>query len=198
MIGLNWDLRRSAGRALGRFGAMAACILLLTANVQTAPAGPAAPAGSRLDPAAAFGARESVESVRISPDGWHLAYVSPREGQGSTLYVVDLASGESVTAASADGIRQRLGGCAWVSNDRLICEIYAVQRFEDTIVTVTRLVAMDAAGGNVRQLGEPDSFYQRSVRLWGGDVIDWLPGENGAVLLGQSFVPEQRAAPRLE
>ena len=170
---------------VGRIATLLALLVLLPANT---PA----------DPAAAFGARESIESIRISPDGARIAYVAPGGGQGSSLYIVDLASGESTVAASADGRTQRLGGCSWVSNDRLICTLFAVRRLEGVIVGATRLIALDSNGRNVEQLGEPDSFYQRYARLYGGDVIDWLPGENGSVLLGQTFIPEQRENTRIE
>ncbi|HEX9931858.1 MAG TPA: S9 family peptidase [Allosphingosinicella sp.] len=151
------------------------------------------------DPAVAFGARESIISIRLSPDGRKIAYVSPGRGQGASLYVVDLASGESTMAASADGERQRLGGCSWASNQRLVCEVYAVQRgVNGEIVNTSRMLALDADGRNVRQLGQRDSAYQRYTRLWGGTVIDWLPGEDGAILMGQQFVPEQRINTRLE
>jgi len=158
----------------------------------------ALPANTPADPAAAFGARESVESIRVSPDGRRLAYVAPRAGQASGLYIVDLATGQSVSAGVADGQRQRMGGCSWVSNDRLICQMYAVRTVEGFIVNASRLIALDADGRNVQELGERDSFYQRYARFWGGGVIDWLPGENGAVLLGQHFIPEQRQNTRLE
>ncbi|HEX8644589.1 MAG TPA: S9 family peptidase [Allosphingosinicella sp.] len=156
------------------------------------------PANTPPDPAAAFGARESILSIRLSPDARSVAYVAPTRGQGASLYIVDLASGESAVAASADGQRQRLGGCAWVSNQRLVCEVYMVQRVDGEIATATRLIALDADGRNVQQLGERDTFYQRYARFWGGTIIDWLPGEDGAVLMGQQFVPEQRVNTRLE
>ncbi len=157
------------------------------------------PANDLPDPAAAFGARESVEGIRISPDGRRIAYVAPAQsGQGSGLYIVDLASGSSSIAARADGQSQRLGGCGWVSNERLICSLFAMRRLGTELVTASRLIALDADGRNVQQLGERESFYQRYARLWRGGVVDWLPGENGAILFGQNFIPEQRQNTRLE
>jgi len=181
----NFSNRCTLPAAFGRLCGLLAFLVLLPAN-------------SPADPAAAFGARESVESIRLSPDGSRIAYVAPQRGQGSALYVVDLGSGGSTVAASADGSSQRLAGCDWVSAARLVCTVYAMRRVNGEIVTVSRLIALDADGRNVRQLGERDSFYQRYSRFWGGTVIDWLPGEDGAVLIGQQFVPEQRENTRLE
>jgi dipeptidyl aminopeptidase/acylaminoacyl peptidase len=180
---------RSGFFRLPRIFAAMLCVLLGVAG---------ATAQAPVDPATAFGARESVESIRLSPDGRRLAYVAPGRGQASSLYIVDLANGQSASAGAADGRTQRMGGCSWVSNDRLICEMFAVRNVEGFIVNASRLIALDADGRNIQQLGEPDSFYQRYARFWGGGVIDWLPGENGAVLLGQQFIPEQRVNTRLE
>lgn len=150
------------------------------------------------DTAAAFGARESIESIALSPNGRRLAYVAPAEGQASRLYTVDLDSGESRITTSVDGTRQRLGGCRWVSNERLVCQVFALSDTIGEVITVSRMVALDASGGNVRVLGQSDSFYQRYASLWGGNVVDWLAGEDGAVLLGQNFVPERRAGTNIE
>ena len=187
-------------KIVGLFAALALTSASVAAQNSGTGAAPGAPAerAAPADMAAAFGARESILSIRLSPDGRRIAYVAPTRGQGGALYTVDLASGQSTLAASADGEQQRLGGCNWVSSDRLICTVYMVQRVGTELANITRLMALDADGGNVQQLGQRDSFYQRYVRLWGGGVVDWLPGENGAVLLGQQFVPEQRVATRLE
>ena len=156
------------------------------------------PAAAQTDPAAAFGARESIESIALSPNGQRILYVAPTRGQGSGVYTVDLATGESRLTTGVDGRTQRLLGCNWVSNERMVCEVYGVSVAPGEVVTASRLVAINADGTNVRQLGQSESFYQRYVALWGGSVIDWLPGEEGAVLLGQMFVPEQRMGTNIE
>lgn len=73
-------------------GAASVAALAYAAAVAAQPA-----AGVDEDVAAAFGARESVESISLSPDGSKLAYVAPVVGQGSALYTVDLATGDSTT-----------------------------------------------------------------------------------------------------
>jgi dienelactone hydrolase len=187
-------------RKLNILAASAALSMLPSAHAQPAAAQPAEnrPAARLADPAAAFGVRESVEFIRMSPDGRRIAYLSPGRGQGSGLYIVDLASGQSTVAATADGVRQRLDWCSWVSNQRLVCSIFAIGRLEGDVVSASRLIALDADGRNLQQLGQRDSDYQRYTRLWGGNVIDLLPGEDGAVLMGQQFVPEIRQNTRLE
>lgn len=156
------------------------------------------PGAAPADPAVAFGQRESVQDIRLSPDGAKIAYVAPApQGQASALYTVDLASGVSVVTTRVDGRSQRLGGCNWVSNSRLVCAVWAVAKLEGQPVGVSRLVALDSDGRNVEALVQQESLYQRYNPLHDGGVIDWLPGSDGTVLMAQVFVPELRTGTNL-
>ena len=157
-----------------------------------------AAAQTPTDPAEMFGVRESIESISLSPSGNRIAYVAPSPGQGSRLFVVDLASGESRQTTAVDGRTQRLGGCNWVSEERLVCLVFGLTNAPGEVVAVSRMVALDASGGNIRVLGQTDTPYQRFVNLWGGQVIDWLPGQENEVLLGQYFIPERREGSNIE
>lgn len=150
------------------------------------------------DPAAVFGKRESVEGIRLSPDGSKLAYIAPTRGQGSSLYSVDLASGESKLVTAVDGEKQRLGGCNFVSNDRFVCTVWAMVSNGDLVLPVSRVVAIDENGSGVKVLSQEQNLYSRYWNLWGGGVIDWLPDDEGAVLMGRDYVPEQRERTRIE
>src|SRR5258708_38073664 len=82
-----------------------------------------------FDAAKAFGARTSVEDLSLSPDGMSVAFVAPTTGQGSVGYVQSLAKGASRTlkpVLSASGNPERIAGCDWVSNERLVCTIHFV------------------------------------------------------------------------
>lgn len=168
-----------------RVSAAAAALFLLPAN------GPA-------EPAAAFGVRESVESISLSPDGSTIVYVAPRVGQGSAAYTVDLATGTSKLMAAADGNPQRLGGCNFVANDRLICSVYGMVDVEGFPITMTRLFAVNPDGSEVKVLSESDNRFQRRLNAYGGGIIDWLPDDNGAVLMDKEYIPEYREKTRIE
>ena len=143
----------------------------------------ALPAQAQTDPAAAFGARESIQSIRLSPDGRRLAYVAPTIGQGSAVYVVDIASGQSRMTTSADGRQQRIGGCSWASIERLICDVFAVRQTGVGVMTLSRLVALDSDGSDLVTLGDRAGAYRRLGRAFGGSVIDWRAGEDETVLM---------------
>ncbi len=145
-----------------------------------------------------FGSRESIESISLSPDGSRLAYLAPTEGQGSALYTVDLATGASQVATAVDGDKQRLARCSWVSNQRLVCTVHAVTTNGVENYPVSRVVALNADGKDVKLLSQSDSSYQKYASLYGGGIIDWLPGDEAKVLMGRQYVPELRQKTRIE
>ena len=174
------------GRMIGRLAAACAATLLLAA----------APAPD--DPAAKFGVRESVENISLSPDGSRIAYIAPNAGQGSTLYTVDLPAGTSRPAITVDGNTQRILNCNWVSNTRLACQIFGTTSYQTRLLQLTRYVAVDADGKNVKLLSERENRFQTRLSNYGGGVVDWLPEETDAVLMGRDFVPEAREQTRIE
>jgi dienelactone hydrolase len=152
-----------------------------------------------FDAAAAFGARPSVSGMTLSPDGKTVAYLSPLQGQGSALYILSLAPGAKAKAALAlSGKPERLGHCSWVANDRLACDVYgSVKDPTYGIVPFSRLMAVSADGTNLKMLSKRDSFYGHGVQLNGGEIIDSLPAEDGAVLMTRTYVPDDHTGSHL-
>ena len=146
-----------------------------------------------FDPAKAFGARPDVSDLHLSPDGKSVVYISPGKGQGAIAYTYNLVSGsKALPALSSDGNPFRLEDCHWVSNDRIVCTVYAVDKLDPAlgVAKVTRTVAVDADGKNLKLLSTRQNQYSRGVQLGGGSIIDWLPDENGAVLMTRVYVPD--------
>jgi dipeptidyl aminopeptidase/acylaminoacyl peptidase len=152
------------------------------------------------DPAAAFGARETVSHMTLSPDGLNVAYIMPTTGQGSVLIVRGL-TGDSKPkiAARVAGNPDRLGKCNWVSNERLVCEVYGVHKNSTflEILQITRLLALNSDGSNVRMLSPRNNSHSHGIALGGGELIDLLPEENGAVLMGRAYIPDDHAGTKL-
>jgi hypothetical protein len=152
-----------------------------------------------FDAASAFGARPSVTSLALSPDGTSVAYIVPADGQGSVAYTLALAKGsEPKRALSADGKSYRLEWCQWVANDRLVCGLY--KHLNDPTygpMPVSHAVAVNADGSNLRELSLHSNTYSRGFNLYGGDIIDWLPDENGAVMMTRNYLPDDHLGTRL-
>lgn len=152
----------------------------------------ATPAMAQVDPAAAFGAREGIEDIALSPDGKQVAFVAPGTGQSSALFVVPVDKSSPprrVTGASGDP--ERLRYCYWVSNARLLCSIYVIQKAAGYVVAASRLFAVDAAGGNVKLVSKRDNSNAFYFATYGGGLVDLLPGQDGAVLIERAYVPQQ-------
>ncbi len=179
--------------------ALASLTLTLTlAVIGAAPALGDAPPG--FDAAAAFGSRPNVADLRLSPDGQSVAYLSPTKGQGSALYTLSLAKGaKPQIALLADGTPDRINDCNWVSNDRLVCMVYAIIR-EPALLTlqyVTRLLAIDVNGKNAKLLAKRTNGYSRGLMFGDGSIIDWLPDQDGAVLMSRVTLADDHIGSRL-
>lgn len=143
------------------------------------------------DAATAFGAREAIQQVSMSPDGNKIAYIVPAKGQGSRLYTVDITNAATPRVAlAASGDPERLSSCEWVSNARLICQIGMVMRDWDGPVTASRLVAVNADGTEPKVVSVRQGINAEWMSYFGGNLIDLLPSDDGAVLLGREYVPE--------
>jgi dienelactone hydrolase len=144
------------------------------------------------DAAARFGARPGVEDISLSPDGKSIAFIVPQAGQGNALYTMPLAGETPKRILVASGDPEQLRGCGWVSNDRLLCTVFTLRKDLNLPVTFSRLVAVDAAGGNVKLVSLREGVDALGQAVSGGTVVDWLPGEDGLVLIGRTYVPEER------
>jgi dipeptidyl aminopeptidase/acylaminoacyl peptidase len=158
------------------------------------------PAQASFDAAKAFGARPSVADLSLSPDGMNVAFVSPAKGQGSVVYVQSVAKGAAPSTQPilrSSGKPERLGGCRWVSNQRLVCAVYGVvQSGLLGPAAFTRWVAVNTDGSNLKVLSTQNNEYTRGVQLGGGSIADWLPGEDGAVLMIRNYLPDEHLGSR--
>ncbi|KKC24232.1 alpha/beta hydrolase family protein [Sphingomonas sp. SRS2] len=174
---------------------MAACFALAL----MAPA-----AAAETDLAAAFGAREQLQDVSLSPDGARLAYIVPTKGQGSALLTITPGKDANPSVALVvGGDPERLGGCNWISNDRLVCALWGVTpntsesaAFHPRL-SFSRIVAIDANGGNPKMLSKSSNQFSRGYNRYGGEVIDWLPEEDGIVLMTRNQLADDRLGTRL-
>lgn len=153
------------------------------------------------EPAELFGARPGIAQISLSPRGDRVAFIAPGEGQGTVLYTADVAGGKPPTRVfAADGKPERLQECEWVSDARLVCTLRMVldQAIAGQVVDATRLIAVNADATNPKMLSRATRFDDQGVAFGGGEIIDWLPGEDGAVLMTREFVPERKIGTRFE
>ncbi len=154
-------------------------------SAQQAP--PAAPA----DAPTRFGALEAVQQISLSPDGTQVAFITPSRGQANDLYVVGTQQGATpVRILRSSGDPEYLSWCRWATNNRLVCMVSGRELLAGTVYGFSNIVAVDADGSNARTLSNRRGSAALYADLRGGAVIDWLPGDDGAVLMMRSYVPE--------
>lgn len=150
--------------------------------------------------ARAFGSRPSVEQISLSPDGTKITFISPLEGQASTVIVADLTKSSGLQPIlRSSGNPERLASCNWVANDRLLCSAYAaVKIFSGDITYSSRLFALNADGSDVKAI-ETDrgTGEQLGMDLYGGNVVDWLPDQDDKILMMRNYVPEKSSGTML-
>jgi dipeptidyl aminopeptidase/acylaminoacyl peptidase len=164
---------------------LVATVTALQAGAQDAPA----KAGGDL--AAAFGARESIQQISLSPDGTKFAMIEPAKGSGAVLMIGDLVKGGDLKPIiSSSGNPDKLAGCHWSTDTRLICTLFMSQDIDGTRLGFSRIVALDADGRNVKMLSARASSRALGIAQNGGSLIDWGSG-NGAALMTRTYVPEE-------
>ena len=150
----------------------------------------AAAAQEPSTPAALFGARAHIEQIDLSPDGGSIVYLTPGPGASTMVVVQRLGAAEANVVMRTDGDPERLRWCNFVANDRIVCRITLLMRENESFIPYSRLLAIGTDGSNPQLLGQRQSFFDAYTRQFDGSIIDWLPDENGTVLMSRSYVPE--------
>jgi dienelactone hydrolase len=147
------------------------------------------------DAAHAFGAREDVRQVSISPDGTHIAMVRAIAGAGSALFVFDIGGGsEPVAVLTSTGRPDQISSCNWSTPKRLICNISTLITQNATRLGFSRVVTLNADGSDLKQLSGETRDSVDGPAQFGGGVIDLLgdEGAGGAVLMTRAYGTQQQ------
>ncbi|MDB5723098.1 MAG: peptidase prolyl oligopeptidase [Alphaproteobacteria bacterium] len=153
---------------------------------------------AQKDAALLFGEREDVRQMSLSPGGTKVAFVAPGPGPSTILYVADVGSNAAPRVAlSADGRPNRIRSCFWVSDNRLVCNLYLIGSAAGQLIAASRIVAVDADSKNLKLLSRESRSNDAYVSFYGGEVIDALPDEEGAVLVNRAYVPQESSSTRM-
>ncbi|WP_326525820.1 alpha/beta hydrolase family protein [Sphingomonas sp.] len=181
-------------RFLKGLASTTAILTLSTAQAQTqAPM-------SATDAAAAFGARENLQGISLSPDGSKVAMIVAGQGRSAMLMIGDLvAGGAPKTLTRTSGDPDQLNGCDWASTTRLICSVTIRQNVNGQHLSFGRLIAINADGTDMKVVSARDSSRAMGLMQHGGRLIDWGGGDSGGAtaLVTRQFVPEDSLGTRM-
>jgi len=168
--------------------------LLASAIVLSCVAGQAAAQQQTLAAdAKAFGVREAVNQPDLSADGNTIMYLTPGPGRRTVAVVGNLSTGQFTNMVSSDGSPESLNWCHFAGQSRAVCRFGALVKSSSLgdILGVSRLIAMDLSGANAKLLGKPQSAFDLGLRQYDAQIIDWLGGTDGTVLVNRLYVPEE-------
>jgi len=141
--------------------------------------------------AALFGARESATGIRLSPSGTRVSYIAPSPGGGAVAFVANIETGETKPFLNSGKGTEKLRWCSFVTDQRLVCQYTAIVDDAGLLLGFQRVIAVNSDGTGIKQLGQPSSFYDATLRQFDGQIIDWLPGSGGSVLMAREYVAEE-------
>jgi dipeptidyl aminopeptidase/acylaminoacyl peptidase len=151
----------------------------------------AASAGTIDEDAKAFGIRETIQSMDISPSGKTLLSIVSGPGRKSVVQIIDAATHEAHGIMLADGDPESIFWCGFASDTQIICKYGGYTKLDDDIVGFSRLVTFGVDGKGMKQLGQRSRISDAGIRQFDGDILDWLPNEQGAVLMARNYLPEE-------
>lgn len=140
--------------------------------------------------AALFGLRESAIGVGISPGGNEVVYVTPSPSGGAVAFIANVQTGDAKPFLKSGSGAEKLRWCSFVTEQRLVCRYGGVIDNAGLLIPFSRLIAVNSDGSDLKELGQSQSFYDAGYRQYDGDIIDWLPGSGGSVLMQRNYIPE--------
>ena len=155
-------------------------------------------AGSRLsavptsltEDAKAFGARPAAAHIAISPSGNKVLMLVAGPGRTTSAKVFDLNTGAESAPLVSRGDPESLDWCQFATDTQLVCRYGGNLKLDGKIVGFSRLVTVGADGKGLKLLGQDQSYYDKKLRQFDGTILDWLPGDGGAILMAREYVPE--------
>jgi dipeptidyl aminopeptidase/acylaminoacyl peptidase len=80
--------------------------------------------------------------------------------------------------------------CEFGSEARIVCKVGREEREGSQIIPMTRLISLDAEGGDVKMLGARPGLEAMGNNQFDGAIIDWLPDSPGSVLMARNYLEE--------
>lgn len=123
-----------------------------------------------------FAHAPALALATLSPDGAYLSYAEQSGGRQTVVLRV-LRDGAQRPTLSVESKRERIRWCDWAGPAHLLCGTIVPIRRPERVSEETRLYAIDAADGRIREL---NARLADPVR---DEIIDLLPRRPGHVLL---------------
>ena len=151
---------------------------------------PACLAATLEEDAKAFGTRETLQWMDISPSGKTLLAVVSGSGRTSIVKIMDPTTKEAHPIIMSSGNPESINWCKFASDTQLICSYGGYTKIDSDIAGFSRLVTLGIDGKNVKQLGQPERATDVGIHQFDGKILDWLPDDPGSVLMERHYVQQ--------
>ena len=144
-----------------------------------------------------FGIRSSVLHISLSPSGSKIAWVGSGPLHTEELNVIDLDDDEGVqTIATNTEIHADLERCDWVSEERLLCDVYGMRRRPNgLLLPFSRMFLVSSDGSNLRPIENSADRVGLRFNNDGGDLVALdVRGQTGQALITRNYVQEDVSA----
>lgn len=122
----------------------------------------------------AFGSQPDFRSLRISPDGNKLVIIQYHPDGYDYVRAVDLTTKKLKLLYTGEDDLD-VSWCRWASDNRVLCGLSWMISVRGTHIPVTRLLGVDADGGNLKLL-QPKRLKDEFSQIQ-ATIIDWEPDD---------------------
>lgn len=168
---------------------------LLIAGLLAGVAGAASAELPLNEAAKRFGVRESAWGADLSPSGRKVVFLSAGPGSSTIAKVLDLDTKKVTPIFGSSGKPESLEWCEFATDTQLICEYSAIDDIGGTPAGFSKLLTLRSDGTKQQSLGSKRAGYDMYTRQYDGAILDWMPDDEGSVLMSRTYVPkiEERA-----
>jgi dienelactone hydrolase len=150
-----------------------------------------------------FGARPSAFAPDLSPDGDRIVYLAAGPGASTIVHVLDLAAKTDTLLVKSSGKPEQLEWCDFADERWVVCRFDGWTKQLGLTFPVGRTVAVDTLKGTIRSLGAAEHGPEGGFEQFDGDILDWLPDEQGVVLMQRRYAsvdgyPERIGVDRIQ
>jgi pimeloyl-ACP methyl ester carboxylesterase len=142
------------------------------------------------DAATLFGTRESNWGPELSPSGNQMLFFSAGDGARTDLNLQDLKTGDISELTFSTGTPDQLEWCDFATETQVICEFEGTRPDGKQLMGYSRLVVIDSVTKKIQPLGNKSTGYDRYVRQFDGEIVDWMHDQPGSVLIARNYVPQ--------
>ncbi|MFA5970693.1 MAG: S9 family peptidase [Sphingomonas sp.] len=143
--------------------------------------------------AKAFGVRQQVQQISLSPDGTRFAVLLSVKARAQVLAIASIDNPANLKAIlNADSDPEHIETCGWANNSQVICSVRSAVGKVSNILSYSRQLIINADGSGIKLLSSRDSRTALNNIQFAGNIVDWYGDAGGtSILMTRAFAEEE-------